>query len=106
VVGLGDTSVSIDVQDMLIHAKMMRGCIEEEPDVHRFTPELVHCATGATADYIALSGFDEHRQVTRRRKTAGRQPLRWLQARGNPSRRAIRPRCTSLVPPPTTYMID
>jgi hypothetical protein len=38
VVGLGDTSVSIDVQDMLIHAKMMRGCIEEEPDVHRFTP--------------------------------------------------------------------
>lgn len=40
-VGLGDPSVTLDAQDILMNGKMIRGCIEGDSHIHRFIPELV-----------------------------------------------------------------
>jgi aryl-alcohol dehydrogenase len=40
-VGLGDASLTIDFQDVLMNGKMLRGCIEGDSQIHRFIPELI-----------------------------------------------------------------
>ena len=39
--GLGDPSVTVDAQDILMNGKMIRGCIEGDSHIHEFIPELV-----------------------------------------------------------------
>ena len=41
VLGLGASDVTINVQDMLIKGKTLRGCIEGDSNIQRFIPELV-----------------------------------------------------------------
>jgi len=41
VLGLGASDVTINVQDMLVKGKTLRGCIEGDSHVQRFIPELV-----------------------------------------------------------------
>ena len=40
-VGLGDPTVTVDVQDILMNGKMIRGCIQGDSHIHEFIPELV-----------------------------------------------------------------